>query len=171
MAPDEECSDHKTYHRSNVSNEEYTGHNKWKKGRNEEAYGKSSPHKDKEGSNRKLSVHRGKDTSKMNIDSIIEEESRERALNERISILPRIQLIEIPKEKTRPYTPGVLSAVRDSESKFDWKHPADASKYSGATELGGTETAIDQMGFVINQRAVSKQSNTLLQTTDVKRSR
>ena len=171
MAPDDEYSDHKSYNRSDVSNEEYTGHNKWIKGRSEEAHEKPSPHKDKEGNNRKLLGHRGKESSKMNIDSIIEEESRQRALNERSSILPKVQLIEIPKEKTRPYTVGVLSAVRDTESKIDWKHLTDSSKHSSASELGGTETTVDQMGFVINQRAESKQSKPLPTATDEKKSR
>jgi hypothetical protein len=166
VAPDDEYSDHKAYPRSNASNDEYTGHNKWIKGRSEEAHEKSSPHKDKEGNNRKLVGHRGKESSKMNIDSIIEEESRQRALK-----LPKVQLIEIPKHKTRPYVPGVLSAVRDTESKLDWKHLTDTPNHSGASELGGTETTVDQMGFVINQRAVSKQSNALLTSTDEKRSR
>ena len=85
--------------------------------------------------------------------------------------MPKVQLIEIPKEKTRPYTVGVLSAVRDTESKIDWKHLTDSSKHSSASELGGTETTVDQMGFVINQRAVSKQSKPLPTATDEKKSR
>ena len=161
VVPDDEYSDPNSYSRINVHEGNSSNKNSLK-GRNEEIDEKPLPRKDKEGSK----SYRSKESAKMNIDSIIEEESRQRALNERSSIIPKVRMIEIPKDKARPYIKGVLSAVRDTESKLDWQQERNKPKHSSCLELDGTETSVDQMGFVINQRAAAKHYNPQLTTTE-----
>ena len=74
VVPDDEYSDPNSYNRINVHEGNANSKN-WLKGRNDEIDEKPLPHKDKECSNRKAQSNRSKESAKMNIDSIIEEES------------------------------------------------------------------------------------------------
>ena len=158
---DDEDSDRKLPDKGNLHYDENASNKKWDSTRSDQiCENKFSFYKDKDTSSKKSVVCRGKESSKMNIDSIIEEESRQRALNERSSILPNVQMIEIPTKTTnRAYMSGVLSAVRDTESKLDWKHLSEGSRSSVCSDKSGTETTVDQMGFVINQKAIAKKPN------------
>ena len=125
---------------------------------------KSPMSKEREISSKKVGGVRSKEPYKMNIDSIIEEESRQKALNERTSTLPKVQqMIQIPSNvKVRPYMPGVLSAVREAEAKLDFKPSPETSGPFLSSEESGAERdrpTVDPMGFVVNQRAaVTKES-------------
>ena len=117
---------------------------------------KSSSNKDRENTGRKILGHRSKEPSKLNIDSIIEEECRHKAFNESASIVSQIRMIEIPtKAKVGAYMPGVLSAVRETEAKLDWKASPDLSERVSSKEISTDRErpTVDQMGFVVNQKA------------------
>ena len=53
--------------------------------------------------------------------------------------------------------PGVLSAVRDTEAKLDWKASPDSCGRLSSKEIGAERKRpiVDQMGFVVNQKAAA----------------
>ena len=117
-------------------------------------YETSPTSKQHESSNKKGTVTRGKEQNKMNIDSIIEEENRQKALNERTSGIPIVQpILELTTSaKIRSFMPGVLSAVRQAEAKLDFKHSPERSTTILSHEALD-KPKVDHMGFVVNQRA------------------
>ena len=80
----------------------------------------------------KKSSNRSKEPCKLNIDSIIEEENRERALIGGSTIIPKIQMIEIPSK----------NKVSENYS------------YNKASERPNIQTSVDKWGFVINSKAL-----------------
>ena len=114
---------------------------------------KSPTSKQHESSSKKGTVTRGKEQNKMNIDSIIEEENRQKALNERTSGTPIVQpILELTTSaKIRSFMPGVLSAVRQAEAKLDFKHSPERST-TILSHKARDKPKVDHMGFVVNQR-------------------
>ena len=115
---------------------------------------KCSTSKQHESSSKKGTVTRGKEQNKMNIDSIIEEENRQKAFNNRTSGIPIIQpILELTTSaKIRSFMPGVLSAVRQAEAKLDFKVSPERSTTNLSHETLD-KPKVDHMGFVVNQRA------------------
>ena len=121
----------------------------------DEIYENRSPtSKEREGSGKKGANTRGKDQHKMNIDSIIEEENRQKALYEITSGIPIVQpILELTSSaKIRAFMPGVLSAVREAEAKLDFKHSPETAAVILPPEALD-KPKVDHMGFVVNQRA------------------
>ena len=160
---DDEEIDTEFSHRTHASNDVIIGEKvSGDSNRSDRVHEKLSPiAKEREASSKKIGGSRGKEPYKMNIDSIIEEENRQKALYERTSMIPKVQ--EIPsKAKICPYMQGVLSAVRDAEAKLDFKPSPEASGMFLASEEAGAERDrphVDNMGFVVNQRAANTKTN------------
>ena len=94
----------------------------------------------------------------MNIDSIIEEENRERALIGRSTTIPKIKMIEIPSKAKSRYTSYDTDSFSKDRSSNQERTPKEKSRHSRSPERLNMETTVDQMGFVINSNALSRNS-------------
>ena len=94
---------------------------------------------------RKSLSRRNKDSSKMNIDAIMEEESIQKAIYEKTYLPHKVQMIEIPNKPQKIHNMSMDPAVGNDSENIDGleKWP----------EYESGRPAVDQMGFVVNPKA------------------
>ena len=94
---------------------------------------------------RKSLSRRNKDSSKMNIDAIMEEESIQKAIYEKTYLPHKLQMIEIPNKPQKIHNMSMDPAVGNDSENIDGleKWP----------EYESGRPAVDQMGFVVNPKA------------------
>ena len=95
--------------------------------------------------NRKSSSRRNKDSSKMNIDTIMEEESIQKAIYEKTYLPHKVQMIEIPNKPKKMHNMSMDLTVGNDSENID-----DRERWS---EYESGRPAVDQMGFVVNPKA------------------
>ena len=150
--------DRKSSSQRNSSYEENLRDKNHKESRRQENLTDQNDIINKSANNKKLITGRVKEPSKMNIDSIIEEENRERALIGRSTIIPKIKMIEIPSKGKRRYTAYELdSSSKEQSSNQDHSHKEKSSQSRSSDRLN-MGTTVDQMGFVINSNALPRNS-------------
>lgn len=100
----------------------------------------------------------------MNIDSIIEEENRERALIGGRTVIPKIQMIEIPSDQKG-------HSLKDQDSNRNIGRSTGQSIYSRNSDRLNIGTTVDKWGFVINSNALNRDSKVTKSETEDTKSR